>query len=150
MTSCEMCGREDKLLVVLVENVEMRLCKSCSDYGKIIGSSEGHIKIKNHQHKEEESSILGIREDYGSIIKSEGEKRGLSQEQLAKKINEKESVIHKIETNHMEPSLDLAKKIERVFKIRLVEDLSVKYKKISTETGSLTIGDLIGNKKRIK
>ena len=72
----------------------------------------------------------------------------LKQEELAQKIAEKVSVIHKVESKHLRPSLALAKKLEHFLNIKLIE----KYKEEKTKTldftdSALTIGDLIKFKK---
>ncbi|MDP7457542.1 MAG: helix-turn-helix domain-containing protein, partial [Candidatus Woesearchaeota archaeon] len=66
----------------------------------------------------------------------------------AKKINEKVSLIHHIETGKTEPSIALAKKLERFLNISLVkqdEQIPVHIEKSSSE--AMTIGDMIKVKK---
>jgi len=59
-------------------------------------------------------------------------------------MNEKESLIQKIESGHYEPSILLAKKIGRFLKIKLLEEHEEKHEKQSkSKTDSLTIGDFI-------
>jgi putative transcription factor len=83
--------------------------------------------------------------NYSKIIKSAREKTGLKQEELAKKIAEKESVIHKLESGIMKPDIPLARKLEKFLRITLVESVEVsddvEEKRSSSE--GLTLGDLI-------
>ena len=82
--------------------------------------------------------------DYAERIRKKREHLRLKQEEFAKKMNEKESLIQKIESGHFEPSINLAKKIGRFLKIRLVEDYKESHEKqTKTKTNSFTIGDLI-------
>jgi len=75
----------------------------------------------------------------------------LKQEEFAKKLNEKESLIQKIESGHFEPSIGLAKKIGRFLKIKLVEEYEeVHEKQVRSKTGSFTIGDIIKIKDNVK
>ena len=94
----------------------------------------------------ERQIIETIVPGYGRIIKKKREELGLKQEDFARKINEKVSLIHNIESEHFEPSINLARKIERFLKIKLVEQfeeqLSGKSKKL-TSTDEMTIGDII-------
>lgn len=61
-----------------------------------------------------------IVEGFGNLIKRAREKLGLTPEELAKKIGEKESVIKKIESEKFIPDIRLAAKIEHALKIRLL------------------------------
>ena len=73
---------------------------------------------------------------------------GLSQKDFALRINEKESVIHKIETGSYEPPSHLVKKLEKILDIKLVEEHQEKRGKIimQKEQG-FTLGDFIRVKK---
>ena len=66
----------------------------------------------------------------------------LKQEELAKKINEKSSIIKRIEEG-WRPPLNLIKKLEKFFNIKLTEKLeeSALEKKINKE--KLTVGDVV-------
>jgi len=66
---------------------------------------------------------------------------GLTQEQLAKKLKEKLSVIKKIE-NGWEPSLTLIRKLEKFFSIKLTEELKEEAFERKTRK-DITIGDVI-------
>jgi transcriptional regulator, XRE family len=50
---------------------------------------------------------------------------GLSQDILASYLGEKVSVIKKIEAGKLKPTLDLAKKIEKLLKVNIIEEESV-------------------------
>ena len=96
----------------------------------------------------EEEKISLLVDDYPQIIKKSRESIGLTQKDFANKINEKESVIHKIETGTLEPSLELAKKLEKFLKIKLIEEHEESHEKFkkSKEEG-FTLGDFIHVKK---
>jgi len=123
-----MCGRSSKDLVrAEIEGVEMIVCKDCARFGKILG----HVKKKTFEKKIQqpkkmiqpkiEEEVLVIRSDYPSVIKKAREKLGMKQSEFAKLLKEKESVIHKLETGEIEPSIGLARKLEKVLKVRLIE-----------------------------
>ncbi|MCS7126315.1 MAG: multiprotein-bridging factor 1 family protein [Aigarchaeota archaeon] len=59
-------------------------------------------------------------EDFGRLIREAREKMGLTQEDLAKQLNEKVTVIRKIEAGEFNPSIELVKKIERLLKIKIL------------------------------
>ena len=152
--NCDMCGKDTQLLKAIIEGTELKVCKDCSKFGKVIGKIAEPVKEKKKKYVEEKEAepeiVDGIVPDYASKVKNARESMGMKQEELAKKLNEKESVIHKIETGHYEPNLTLARKLEKFLKISLVESYEIekeKNAKKASPEGHLTIGDLIKIKK---
>jgi len=87
-----------------------------------------------------------IVEGYDSKIRQAREKLGLTHEELGKKINEKASVLSKLETGKMTPNNLLVTKLEHVLKIKLL--VPIKEEKISqgfpkSPNRETTLGDLI-------
>lgn len=143
MVSCELCGKDSKLLSVLIEGVKFNVCGSCSSHGKIL--QDANIKKGELKKPIIRNEVLDVVVDnYSDIIKNFREKKSMTQKELALKLNEKESMIAKIEQGTLKPSLDLAKKLERFLGVKLVtkekisESLSLNVKR-----GSLTIGDFL-------
>jgi putative transcription factor len=62
-----------------------------------------------------------IAGDYDERIREAREAEGVSQEDLAKSLNEKVSLIRKLERGEMLPSDDVREKLERRLEISLVE-----------------------------
>jgi putative transcription factor len=90
-------------------------------------------------------------EDYAEVIRQAREILGLSVEDLGKKINEKESVLRKIETGKMAPNELLVSKLERTLKIKLL--VPVAEEKVSipkTSSKEFTLGDVIKFDKKSK
>ncbi|MFQ6088970.1 MAG: multiprotein bridging factor aMBF1 [Candidatus Methanofastidiosia archaeon] len=147
---CEMCGREIKgrSTKILVEGARLEVCGGCSKYGSVISERKGllsHIQTPRKETQEE----YEIVEDYSLKVRRAREERNLTQKELAKRINEKESVIHRIETGGMVPSKRLSRKLEKFLEIKLlekVEDFKLPSRKMKYE--DLTIGDVIKFKKR--
>lgn len=148
-----MCGKETELFITSVEGTDLKVCQNCAKFGKIKTRAkplEPPKKKKQVEIEEEEPEIIQtISSDYALKVKNARESLKLKQEELAKKLNEKESVIHKIETGHYEPNIKLAKKLERFLKIKLVEEEEVnkEKQKASKSSGPLTIGDILKIKK---
>ncbi len=86
-----------------------------------------------------------ITEGYDQKIRQAREKMGLSHEELGKKINEKASVLSKLETGKMTPNNQLVTKLEHVLKIKLL--VPIQEEKIQVFPKSLkrekTLGDLV-------
>ena len=83
-----------------------------------------------------------IKSNFHLLIKNERTKRNLTQEELAKKLNEKASLIKRVEEG-WEPPLTIVKKIERFFSIKLTEELEEKQLESKTDRKDLTIGDVV-------
>ena len=157
---CDLCGKTTELFLVELEGSKLTVCKNCGKHGKVIQ----RIKTKEEQAQETKQEQKRIKtilqqpqrellqllvDDYPQKIKSAREKLGLSQEDFAKHINEKASLIHHIETGKFEPPISLARKLEKALHIALVEEHEELPSLAHTPHGSsLTIGDIISVKRR--
>lgn len=154
--NCDLCGKVDEMLSrVLIEGVELNVCSVCSKFGKVIAPvkryspKEQHKQLqKQAQTREKAEKMELLVENYSDIIKKSRESMGLAQKDFANRINEKESIIHKIETGAFEPSLSLVKKLEKALGIKLIEEHEEKHEsfKRKQEEG-FTLGDFIRIKK---
>ena len=129
MVDCEMCGKSiDKPVKVIVEGTSMTVCSQCAAYGRRLEDPKTrHTNMTTRRPQrvfESPDTNLFVVSNYGPLVKLAREKKGLKQEQVAKSLNEKESIIHKIESGNFKPSLKLAKKIERFFGIKITETLN--------------------------
>jgi len=96
----------------------------------------------SRQEEEEQKIIVS---NYAQIIRKKRAKSGVTQEDFAKQLRIKESLLHKIETGSFEPSLVLAQQLERILKIKLIETFLHKKvdKNPDAKASALTIGDMI-------
>ena len=154
---CEMCGSGGELFKANIEGATMNVCERCARYGKILekvrpappAPTKAAVERRIIRQKVETETIFMIAPDYPSKIKSMREKMGLKQEELAKKLNERESSIHKLETGEMEPNIALARKLEKFFNIRLVEEHQEEAKPLpKVRDGEAKLGDFARIKKR--
>ncbi len=134
--TCELCGRPiyGKAYKVVVEGVELTVCASC--YLKLL-KNKGLAKKAKEQAKPSKRAVqptsktrhmrrnkaenYDIVEDYARRIREAREKLGLSRADLARKVQEREVTLGKIETGRLMPTIDLARRLERVLKIKLLE-----------------------------
>lgn len=127
---CDMCGTKKASSVALVEGTELNVCDECAKFGKrikAISTPRPMVKyVARPQKPLPAEPIIMIVPDYGKLIKDAREKMGMKQSEVALKISEKESLLHGIESSRHEPSIDVAKKLERFFKIKLIEQLEDK------------------------
>jgi len=151
---CEICGREihGRGHTIVVEGSEMTVCSLCKDYGeeKSTVVQHGIVKVVKKEKKVKPIEFTEeLVENYNEIIKREREKRGWSQEELAKKIQEKVSLIRKIENKEITPEPEVVEKLERTLGVKLrekVEEVKIQGRKLE----NLTLGDVVIIRKKKK
>ncbi len=152
--NCEMCGKDAPLFTTIVETTTLKLCKNCSSMGKVLsGPPPAPIKKKAASHAAPPSQLRAVEPevvtsivaDYAVRIRKARDRLGLTQKEFALKINEKESVVSKLESGAHEPSLDLCNKLERLLHIRLIEEQEAEKTTGGSvaSSGPMTIGDLL-------
>jgi putative transcription factor len=151
---CEICGSETNLVKADIEGASLIVCKNCARFGKITGSvkveasQEVHLQARQPLSAAEEPFEFVVK-DFPSILKKKRESLGLNQEDFAKKLNEKLSIVQKMESGEFTPSLDAARKLGKLLGIKLVEQF--REEQLKTNAGSsegFTIGDVVKIKKR--
>ena len=150
MPICEICGKKtNKLYRIRVEGAELLVCEDCKKYGEVIGEVKEEKKVvKPKKIKPEiEEEVVP---DYDKIIRKIREKLKLTQEEFAKKVGIKESLLKGIEDGKKIPSLNLAKKLEKMFDIKLIEEVSFDNKNVKNEEKELTLGDVVVLKRKNK
>jgi len=169
---CEVCGRKiyGKPYNVIIEGAKLIVCSECSKHGKVIlevekpqptvqraasAKPKAPLTLKAQQKKAPETlESFELMEDFNVKIKQAREKLGLSHEDLGKKLNEKVSVLRKIETGKMTPDNALARKLEHELKIRLLapvtEEKTPQTNITKPERHELTLGDIIQFNKKDK
>jgi putative transcription factor len=86
--------------------------------------------------------------NYNVLIRQAREGMGLTQADLAKLIGEKESIVRRLESGRMSPTLELARKIEKVLKIKLYEKIHQEQEPPKPQGFQLTLGDVVVIKER--
>ncbi|RLE61550.1 MAG: TIGR00270 family protein [Thermoprotei archaeon] len=132
MLRCELCGREIRGVAykVVIDRAEMIVCSRCArgrtvvkviNFNKPFFSKERRGANLRYKPKVRREIIEEIVEDYAQRIKEARERMGLTRELLATMVGEKESTIRRIEAGTLQPTINLAKKLEKVLKIKLIE-----------------------------
>ncbi|MBX5320860.1 MAG: multiprotein bridging factor aMBF1 [Candidatus Bathyarchaeota archaeon] len=163
---CEVCGRKihGKPIRAMIEGAKLTVCSECSKHGTIIWE-EPKTALQQQKPKtamtmkttppkgqigkpqKTVESPLELVVDFDVRIRRAREKLGLSHEDLGRKINEKVSVLKKIEARKIRPDDRLAAKLEHALKIKLL--MPALEEKASSATipessrRELTLGDLI-------
>jgi putative transcription factor len=139
---CEMCGNDvESTNRVRVEGSVLRLCPDCQRFGVVLDAPpvtpvEGPVptgrrpvaRLPTLSRRMEERDVykempeLELAGDWAQRIRRAREQHLWTPEDLGKKLNEKKSVVLKLESGTMHPSDDLVRKIESTLKIRLKAD----------------------------
>jgi len=158
---CEMCGAPiiKEAYKIRIESSTLTVCKKCySRASTAPGSSEilsvqapggsrpkAAAKYKTKRQGERYRVERDVVDDYPTLVRRAREKLGLTTAELAVRVREKETVIKRIESGKLRPTLDLAKRLEKALGIKLIEQVSSEEKPSTIgESGKpeLTLGDL--------
>ncbi|MCK4550683.1 MAG: TIGR00270 family protein [Candidatus Aenigmarchaeota archaeon] len=142
---CDMCGRQaNRIIKCRIEGSVLSVCTRCAEYGAVIKAPKPVFSRSVSDTVLPESVVP----DAASRIRRAREKQNLSMELLAQKMKEKESVLHRIEQGKFIPPINLARKIERVLRIVLIDkgDADSVETNSPKATGALTLGDLLKEK----
>jgi putative transcription factor len=144
----------------MIEGTEMKVCEGCASFGKILGRAlskdeikqdmTNRLKVLEKKKEEKAETIHIVVPDYSNRIKAGREKLGLTQKEFALKLSERESIIHQLESGHMKPSIELAQKLEKFLKIKLVDEFKDEAEGKSSSkkraSDAFTLGDFIKTK----
>lgn len=179
MVQCEMCGTEvANPKTVKVEGAELDVCDDCADFGTEVrqesssststkystssssasssgssgssgSSSSGSASSGGSRRRDMFDEMEEVATDYDQRIRNARESKGLSQEELAKQLNEKVGVIRKLEHGDSLPTDKVQRKLERALDISLSEGSSSddEYEADSdSSSGTYTLGDVVKRK----
>ncbi len=158
---CPICGSIiwGKGQRVLLEGAKITVCHNCAQHGikiqkppmsKHIKKSYSHNK-KSHPKrpmlKKPNVDELEIIQDYAKKIRNVRSSLGLNQDQFAQKLNEKPSLLRRIEAGKVEPTIKLARKIENVYKIKILKktteiEAKVESNKYMKKSSGTSLGDI--------
>lgn len=157
---CEMCGKDASLKRTKVEGAELKLCDECQAAGEVVetgpgGSSSGSSRSsssgsssgsssssRNRKPRDQQESL---KPDFDSLVRSARSERDYTKEELANEINEKTSVISRIESGSLKPDQRLAKKLNKALGVELYggsEDVSHQVRSSDDDSSGATIGDV--------
>jgi putative transcription factor len=149
---CEMCGQESESLTrVRVEGSVLLLCPNCQKFGKPLdpppspagaggsapaptawSSDPSAMRTPPRARRMEERDLykeipeMEMAEDWPKRIRQAREKLTWTPEEFGRRLNEKKSLVLKIEAGHFRPPDQMVHKIEQLLKIRLRADPAAK------------------------
>ena len=156
---CEMCGSDvPRTKLVMVEGAAVSSCPRCEKYASsgAVKTKEGKVmlpsvadRLGTGERRMRQKDVLtrGEKElvdDYHQRVRKGRQKTGMSQDDLAKSLNEKKSIIVKVENRDIRPTDKLVTRLERALDITLKEylEIDVDGPKQQSSQG-MTLGDFI-------
>ncbi|MBI5046313.1 TIGR00270 family protein [Candidatus Micrarchaeota archaeon] len=122
--SCDICGKTPVRAQILVEGAKMLACGMCMRSGKMLYKFEEDAPITTAPAMTAPASLDSgeeIVDDWAKILRTARERMTLPLEVIAERIKEKESYLHAIESGRLLPSLEVARKLEKELKVKLIE-----------------------------
>ena len=143
-----MCGKNTELVIADIEGVELKVCAACARFGTIRRKINAPSSLPRPVQREEPS--FKIIDNYASLLHAAREKKGLTQEDFAQFIREKESVLVHWEAGSAKPQIDAARRVGKILGINLIEQDITAAMKIESgkKLDELTLGDFIKVRKR--
>ena len=156
-----MCGKNVTFTKkVTIEGVSLDVCSECAKFGieakKETAKKEEpaakpiitqRLEVRERRGKPRDIYESGMREelvdDYAARIRNARSKKGMSQKDLAMKLNEKLTVLSKIEAGDMRPDDKFVAKLEKELGIKLKEKPAEVLAGKEGPKASLTLADLI-------
>lgn len=125
---CELCGKQVfEKISADIEGSRALVCPECAGaFGKEIDVEEPARQFARKPEfkrtaSQAPSEGLDLKQNFGQLARQKRQQASLTVEELAKKIFEKESVLHKVENQKIVPSDALVVKLEKALQISLRE-----------------------------
>ena len=157
---CEICGEEirGRSQRVTLEGTTLEVCNRCAQHGKPtktwtptpqkISPTNKTLHTKKTRHDVFDTLKEELKAGYDTLIKEARERHNWTIEELASKINEKTSLIRKIERGNIHPEDNIRKKLEHTLQIKLTEQITKENYKQTTTNKNTTLGDIAIIKRR--
>lgn len=139
---CEMCGKDvERTSRTRIEGSVLLLCPDCAHYGVVVDPPPAAVSLarptrpmaaatapRSASRRAEERDVyqemgeLELAADWGKRLRVAREARAWTPEDLAKKLNEKKSLVLKLESGNFHPPDTLVRKLEHTLGVRLRAD----------------------------
>ena len=153
---CEVCGREihGNPYYRVIEGGKLTVCGQCAQFSKQEWdptrpqARKMPTRRRSAQPRRrsdiDTAESLELVEGYGMLVKKARQKKGLSVEDFAKQIREKESVVKKLEKENMNPPMNLVRKVQNALGVKILEEAERGSGSVLTRPmGPRTLGDMI-------
>ena len=122
MEECEICGTKAKdIYIVDVEDVELRVCTKCAKGKKVVSKVVERTNLPRRMQIGRREDAQPLVENYGTVMHNARESMKLPLKVLAEMLNEKETLLLRVEQQRTMPSTALTKRLEKALGIKLTE-----------------------------
>ncbi|MEM0155065.1 MAG: multiprotein bridging factor aMBF1 [Thermoplasmataceae archaeon] len=144
---CEMCGKKvQKTTKIRVDGAILNVCDACAKFGRPVENMRSYspaqrvtsastvmmpekpkytpppVRSKQVYRKpRDDIENLDIDPDYAIIIREAREKLSWTQEELARKIQERKNVLSSIERGELMPDVRVARKLEKLLEVKIIQ-----------------------------
>lgn len=157
---CEVCGADvPRTKTVAVEGTVLNACPNCARFGTEVGApatpdrkSVPHAiaqRLEARKRRMSEKDVFAqsgeeeLAVDYAERVRRAREARGWKQTDLGAKVNERVTIIAKVESGAMVPNEELVRRLERALEIKLKEKVAAVVVPKASAREALTLGDLL-------
>jgi putative transcription factor len=165
-----MCGAETAdPTTIQTEGTKLEVCSNCVEFGTVLhdeerektsestsSSTDSGSKTKQSpstprsgsspSHDDPFDEMGTLAPDYDQRVRNARENAGMKQEELADELNEKLSLIRKIERGDMRPNEEVRGKLESALGVSLTEEVGGEEWETEDSSGGYTVGDIIERK----
>jgi putative transcription factor len=163
---CEMCGKDVTFCKkVNIEGVLLEVCTECAKFGTEAKKGQAPVagpkplieqRLERREMRKKQRDVYvdsgeeELVEDFAARIRNARSRMGMTQKELAAKLNEKQTILSKVESGGMRPDEKLIRKLQKELGIVLKErpPPQVDVQSTSSGSGSLTLADLIRMKEK--
>lgn len=133
MSYCELCGSEvDSLVEAKISGAKLQVCDGCASLGETTSKDETETsdtptvkRVREPERPKTEDSFEDEVEelvyDYDDVIQKGREEKDLTREELANMLNERESLLKRLENGNSLPSEEVQHKLESELDIELTK-----------------------------
>jgi putative transcription factor len=160
---CEVCGREilGQPYRRVIEGAKLTVCSRCAVFGtsdwtpgkptppRAPSQQAAPAPVRQVQRRPPRDDVAAVEqfelvENYGATIRKARQRHGFTEKDLAMRMQEKESVVKKLEKQELTPDNRLIAKIKKHLGVDIVERAeTTKAQILAKPTGEKTIGDLM-------
>ncbi len=167
-----MCGAETAdPTTIQTEGTKLEVCSNCVEFGTVLHDEErektsdstssstdsgsgsktkqspsGSRSSSSPSHEDPFDEMGTLAPDYDQRVRNARENAGMKQEELADELNEKLSLIRKIERGDMRPNEEVRGKLESALGVSLTEEVGGEEWETEGSSGGYTVGDIIERK----
>jgi putative transcription factor len=145
---CEVCGKPivGKGHRILMDGAEMLVCDECflklTKSGRAVPVTSRPREVRPRPKKTANEVALEVVDNYPELIRAARESKGWTQAALAQKLKISEAMVKKIEGGKYKPTVDLAKKMEAILNIKLLQPVESEEEEEEPPEDYLTFGDV--------